>query len=286
MVASPLLDAHALIRSDDLARYPFQPLGPPLEPREREQGHTDTQLLAVLDDAQVERAVLVQRGRLYGYDNRYVCDAAAAHPDRLQYVCQVDALERECERHARDWLARGAVGVRFMEAVRGVDLGWLDGEGAQLVWRVACEQGVPVNVHLFGWNRSAGLAALLRLLSATPPQALVLDSLAGTTVESGPPDYGIDAPLRAVLAFPGAYLKLTGTTLARLATARLSAAALLERLVSEVGVQRLLWGTDILGPGQTYSSVIAQMRAATAALSPAAQARVLHGTAAALYPLR
>lgn len=285
-MASPLLDAHALIRSDDPARYPFQPQGPPLEPREREQGVTATKLLAALDDAHVERAVLVQRGRLYGYDNRYVCDAAAAHPHRLQYICQVDAAERECDRRASDWIARGAVGIRFMEPVKGVDLGWLDGEGAHRVWRVACEHDVPVSVHLFGWNRSAGLGVLGRMLAAAPPRALVLDNLAGALLESGPPDYGIDAPLRAVLASTGTYLKLTGMSLARLATAKLSAAALVERLVSAVGVERLLWGTDILGPGQTYQSVIAQMREATAALSSAEQTRVLHGTAAALYPLR
>jgi L-fuconolactonase len=282
----PLLDAHALIRSDDPARYPFQPLGPPLEPREREQGVTDTQLLAALDASHIERAVLVQRARLYAYDNRYVGDAAHAHPTRLQFVCQVDAADRDCVQQARDWIARGAVGVRFMEPTKGSDLAWLDGAGARAVWQVTCDEGVPISVHFFPWNRAAGLAILARRLQEMSPRALVLDSLAGTAVESGPPDYGVDDALRAVLGFRETHLKLTAMTLARLATAKLPAEALVTRLAAEVGAARLLWGSDVLGPGQIYGSVVAQIVQATAALSDRERAQVLHGTAAALFPLR
>jgi predicted TIM-barrel fold metal-dependent hydrolase len=173
-----------------------------------------------------------------------------------------------------------------MEPVKGADLTWLDSDGAHQVWQVACAQGVAVSVHFFGWNRAAGLAALARMLQDSRPRALVLDSLAGTAVDSGAPDYGLDAPLRAVLAFPATYLKLTGMTLARLGPAQLSAAALVTRLVAEVGAERLLWGSDVLAPGQRYSSLITQMIEATAELSPGERAQVLHGTAAALYPLR
>jgi L-fuconolactonase len=282
----PLLDAHALVCSDDPARYPFQPLGPPLEAREREQGVTDAQLLEALDVSHIERAVLVQRARLYAYDNRYICDAARLHPRRLQYVCQVDSTERNCAQQARDWVVRGAVGVRFMEPVKGADLTWLDGAGARAVWQIACEQGVPVSVHFFPWNRAAGLAVLARRVKEAPPCALVLDSLAGTAVETGPPDYGMDEPLRAVLGFSQSHLKLTGMTLARLATAKLSAEALVTRLTAEVGAARLLWGSDVLGPGQTYAGVVTQMTQATAQLSGRDRAQVLHDTAAALYRLR
>lgn len=286
MAQLPLLDAHALIRSDDPARYPFQPLGPPLEPREREQGVTEAQLLATLDASHIERAVLVQRARLYAYDNRYIGDAAHAHPTRLQFVCQVDAADRDCVQQARDWIARGAIGVRFMEPTKGSDLAWLDGTGARALWQIACDEGVPISVHFFPWNRTAGLVILARRMKEAPPRALVLDSLAGTAVESGPPDYGMDEALRAVLGFRETHLKLTGMTFARLNTAKLSAEALVTRLAAEVGATRLLWGSDVLAPGQTYDRVVAQIVQATAALSDRERAQVLHGAAAALYPLR
>ena len=286
MTQLPLLDAHALIRSDDPTRYPFQPLGPPLEAREREQGITDAQLLEALDVNHIERAVLVQRARLYAYDNRYICDAARLHATRLQFVCQVDVAERDCAQRVRDWIARGAVGVRFMEPVKGSDLAWLDGAGARAAWQIACEQGVPVSVHFFPWNRAAGLEILARRLKEAPPRALVLDSLAGTALETGPPDYGLDEALRAVLGFAQTHLKFTGMTLARLAAAKLSAEALVARLTAELGAARLLWGSDVLGPGQTYAGVVTQMTAATARLSDSDRAQVLHDTAAGLYFLR
>jgi predicted TIM-barrel fold metal-dependent hydrolase len=282
----PLFDAHALIRSDDPARYPFQPLGPPLEQREREQGVTDAQLLEALDVSRIERAVLVQRARLYAYDNRYICDAAHRHPTRLQYVCQVDPAAGDAAQQARDWITRGAAGVRLMEPMKGADLTWLDGAGARAVWQIACDEGVPVSVHFFPWNRAAGLAVLARRLKEAPPRALVLDSLAGTAVDTGPPDYGMDDALRAVLGFPQTHLKLTGMTLARLATAKLSADALVARLTAEIGAARLLWGSDVLAPGQTHAGVVTQMTQATAQLSERDRGQLLHGTAAALYPLR
>lgn len=283
---SRLLDAHALIRADDAARYPFAPLGPPLELHEREQGTTAAQLLEALDAQGVERAILVQRGRLYGYDNRYVCDSAAAHPRRLQFVCQVDPSDPDCARRTQEWIRRGAAGVRFMEPVKGATLAWLDGAGARNVWRVACEAGVPIGAHFFPWNRAAGLELLARLLSELLPRALVLDGLAGSAVDAGPPDFGIDAPLRTVMAFPCTYLKLTTMTLMRLAAAKLAASALLRRLAELFGTDRLLWGSDVLAPGQRYESAVALCLEASAGLAPRDRERLLHGTAAALYPLR
>jgi len=287
MVSSRLFDAHALIRSADPARYPFQPLGAPLEPHERESGISHEQLLAALDAGGVERALVVQRSRLYGYDNRYVCDAAAASPRRLQSVCQVDARDPQCARQTRDWIGRcGAAGIRFMEPVRGDNLDWLDSPGARQTWYAACDLGVPVSVHFFGWNRRAGLEALSRLLAQVPPRAVVLDALAGSAVEAGPPDYGIDAPLSSVLARSGTYLKLTGMTLQRLAKAGLPAAGLLARLAAMVGAARLLWGTDVVAPGQSYESSVSRILDASSALAPAEREQFLYGTAAALYPLR
>jgi len=283
----PLLDAHALIRSDDPARYPWQPLGPALEPREMEQGLSYRELLAALDSAGVERAILIQRARLYGYDNRYVRDAAASDPRRLQWVCQLNAEDPACAQQAREALgAHGAVGLRFMEPTKGASLAWLDSEGARSLWSEACEQGVPVSVHFFPWNRGPGLAALARLLGARRPRALVLDSFAGSAVETGEPDYGIDASLRALLEHPGTYLKLTQMTLTRLAAAKLSAAGLIRRVVSLCGAARVLWGTDVLSLGQSYESAVGAARDATATLTAAECAQILYGNAASLYPLR
>ena len=287
MAALRLLDAHALIRSDDPARYPFQPLGAALEPREIEHGLNTTQLLEALDRSRVERAVLVQRARLYGFDNRYVCDSAVALPERLACVCQLNARDPQCAQQARELVRKsGAVGLRFMEPVKGDGLDWLDSHGARLVWRVACEEGVPVSLHFFPWNRRAGLEVLRARLTELAPRALVLDSLAGTAVDAGAPDYGTDELLERVMEFAGARVKFTAMILARLVAAKRSAEGLLAHLVQRFGASRVLWGSDVLAPGQSYESAVRLVLEASTGLGTAEREQVLYGTAAALYPTR
>jgi hypothetical protein len=43
-------------------------------------------MLAAMDEAGIERSVLVQASTCYGHDNSYVADAVAAHPDRFAGV--------------------------------------------------------------------------------------------------------------------------------------------------------------------------------------------------------
>jgi len=47
----------------------------------------------MMDEHQVERACLVQRGHVYGYDNSYILDAAHLHPGRLHPVVILDTQD-------------------------------------------------------------------------------------------------------------------------------------------------------------------------------------------------
>ncbi|MGH9016030.1 MAG: amidohydrolase family protein [Acidimicrobiia bacterium] len=77
-----LVDTHVHVISDDASRYPLQPARLP-GAWYREAPVTVEELLALMDDAGVDRAVLVQPMGAYSYDNSYAADAAASHPDRL-----------------------------------------------------------------------------------------------------------------------------------------------------------------------------------------------------------
>jgi len=69
------------------------------------------QLVAALDDEGTAQAIVVQRGHIYGYDNRYVCDSAEAHPGRLSAVVSVDANDPNVLESIDHWVTeRGLEG--------------------------------------------------------------------------------------------------------------------------------------------------------------------------------
>jgi L-fuconolactonase len=86
-----VFDAHAHVISDDLQRYPVTEAA--LEKRATlvREPFSSSRLLQEMARAGVAGALLVQRGQFYAYDNRYVCDTAAANPGRCWPVCAIDA---------------------------------------------------------------------------------------------------------------------------------------------------------------------------------------------------
>ena len=108
-----IFDSHAHLVSDDFERYPPAPLSGTLD-RPLDDPMTAEKLVRLMDAQGVGRAVAVQRAHVYGYDNRYVCDAADKHPDRLVAVCCIDAATEDAAARARHWLVeRAAAGLRL-----------------------------------------------------------------------------------------------------------------------------------------------------------------------------
>ena len=85
-----IVDTHVHVVSDDLKTYPLNPAGRP-GAWYREAPHTAEQLLALMSVAGVDRAVLVQGVGAYSFDNAYVADSAAKHPEHFASVCCIDA---------------------------------------------------------------------------------------------------------------------------------------------------------------------------------------------------
>ena len=76
-----IVDTHTHVVSSDQSRYPLNPAGLP-GAWYREAPHTTEQLIERMDEAHVERAVLVQGVGAYSYDNRYAADSAERHRAR------------------------------------------------------------------------------------------------------------------------------------------------------------------------------------------------------------
>ena len=126
-----MFDSHAHLISDDTGRYPPDPLSGEVRAGDLDDPMTAERLLREMDSQGVERAAVVQRSHVYGFDNSYVCDAAAAHADRLAAVCAIDGRSPDCGDQVRRWVGRGAAGVRMMEPFKGADAAWFAGETAR-----------------------------------------------------------------------------------------------------------------------------------------------------------
>jgi predicted TIM-barrel fold metal-dependent hydrolase len=178
---------------------------------------------------------------------------------------------------------RGAAGIRFMEPVKGVPLGWLAGPLAEEAWGAAHELNAPVCVHFFRWNRVAGLQALTDILQRYPRQTVVIDHFSNMDVQAGPPDHGFDELLQRMTAFENVFVKFTTVPLGTLNQNNVDAAPIVERVVRAFGAQRVMWGSDITQSKGTYAFMVELGQRATQSLSEDQRARVLGGAALRAY---
>jgi len=278
-----IFDAHAHIVSDDAARYPPNPLSGTVRPGDLDDPVTIERLLDLLDTNGVERALVVQRAHIYGYDNSYVVDAAERHPDRVRALCAIDARDPNASRHIRHWVERGALGIRLTEPYRGADTSWFDGHDALAAWATAAELGISVRMHLYRWNRAACLSAIAAVLERFPKTSVIIDHVSNFAAEEGPPDYGIDAPLRALLRFSNVFLLFSTINLASLAKHDAPASAAIEHLVGVFGADRVMWGSDIGQSKGTYADMVALASSAVATLDADDRRQVIADTGNAVY---
>ena len=86
------IDIHPHVISRDEARYPRAPLGGRQSDWSQERPVSAEEMIGAMDEAGIERSVLVQASTCYGHDNSYVADTVAAHPQRFAGVFSVDVL--------------------------------------------------------------------------------------------------------------------------------------------------------------------------------------------------
>lgn len=234
-------------------------------------------LQGLMDSCGVDKALVVQRSQAYGLDNSMICDVTADFPT-LYPVCAVNAEDPDCGTIARGWALRGAVGFRLMGSPASSATQWLDGSGADGLWRTAADLDLPICIHLFPSNRANGLAALDRLVRANPSVRLVIDHLSNGVGE----DSGLDEALLRVLEGPEVFLKMTTIPLKRLVEEG-RAHAVVADYVAAIGASRLMWGSDVTQSPGEYRELVDWGRQAVSRLSEIDQGQILGGTCARVY---
>jgi L-fuconolactonase len=279
-----IIDTHAHLVTGDTGAYPPSPPSGAFNPDDLDDPMTVERLLGEMDAAGIDKAVLVQRASIYGFDSSYVCDSATRFPNRLVAVCSIDATAADCADSVRHWVSeRGATGIRLMEMVKGMDIGWLDSPLAREAWRAAAGLDVPVCVHFFPWNRVEGLTRLDAIMRDIPGLTVVIDHFAAIKSDAGPPDHGVDALLEAVAAHEGVTIKFTTIPLGRLDEAGIDYRPVVARMKDLFGAERMMWGSDITQSPGSYEQMAVLGRRAVEKMSAAEQEQILGGTARRVY---
>jgi predicted TIM-barrel fold metal-dependent hydrolase len=303
-MAFPLYDTHAHLISDDWEAYPARPLRPGLPVPDR-PGYTVTaeSLIAMMDAHDVQTSCVVQRGHIYGYDNSYIIDSAAAYPGRLLPVVILDALDPATPELFTDMVRNRRVRGFRMAAARPFhwDTAWMNSPAAMKVWQACAELNVPMTLIFFQDHLSYALPALKVIAQMYPDLPILIDHVgttyAASNVEMGwaaaegrrwemapPPDFGITGTVDIFADCPNVYFKLTEINFERLDEVGLTPARMIRRLADSFGAERLVWGSDV---GQsvrwTYPEKVAMARAAADYLTDAETAAFLHDNAARLY---
>jgi predicted TIM-barrel fold metal-dependent hydrolase len=301
---TPLFDAHAHVIADDWEIYPPTSKNAQAPPPAR-TGYTVTvdSLIAMMDEHDVSAACLVQRGRLYGFDNSYIIDSAREHPGRLHPVVILDPQDPATPDRYRAMVRDDHVRGFRMQGERPwlLDPAWMCSDRALEVWQACADLGTPVTLGLFMKQLPYTLPLIKIIARRFPDLPILLDHggmpygmsqyevrLASETGEEvvlpGPPNFGIEETIAIFEDVPNVHFKITEINMERLAAANVRPAHLVRRLVDGFGPDRVVWGSDV---GQStlwdYTEKTAMARSAADFLTPDEARRFLHDNAARVY---
>jgi predicted TIM-barrel fold metal-dependent hydrolase len=297
-----LFDSHAHLISPDRQAYPPSLLRGATAFAQMDYSVTAEWLLEQMGRHGVAKACAVQRGHLYGYDNRYVIDAAQAHPDRLACVVILDAQDPATPAMLRNMVMdQGVKGLRLAQTrIDAYDTAWMNSPAAMDCWAMAAELGIPVAIIFFRRHLAYGLAALELIAQLHPDLPIIVDH-SGTPYNAanyevgwyrdhglsnalpGPPDFGIDDTVARLAPYRNVHVKITEITFDRLADGGVEPSRFVRRLADTFGANRLMWGSDVGQSDAPYSQKAAMAQAAAAELSAQERGDFLFGTADRLY---
>jgi len=278
---SAVIDVHPHVIADDAMRYPLDPLGGAQSDWSRERPVGFERMIAAMDEAGVFKSALVQAATCYGYDNSYLADAVAAHPERFAGVFSVDVFRPDARERIAYWMKKGLSGLRIFIAGHTMASkdARLDDPRARPAWDLASELGITVSVQL----RAAGIPQLEAVIERFPRVRILLDHMARPAIEDGPP-YAQAQSLFALARHPNLFLKLTTHNLRESRKGRATPESFFARVVAEFGAPRIAWGSNYPASEGTLAGLLADARAALAALSQPDRDWIFSRTAQSLYP--
>ncbi len=236
-------------------------------------------LIELMDEAGIERTVLVQSSSTYGYDNSYAAGGPVAYPHRFAWVGSVDVLAHDAADRLAYWtLERGMSGLRIPTTARSDETSWVADPVTFPVWWKARELGIPVAVLNVG---EAGLLKLEGLLQRFAGLTLILDHLISPPLSRNPREELVEA-FFGLAKYPTVHVLLTGVEFAAENSAVLD--RYLDRAIEAYGTKRLVWGSNFPTSPGPPKELLQAARDRLSFLPAPDLDRVFFQNARALYP--
>ena len=203
---------------------------------------TGDQMVAAMDEAGVDGAILVSPFSMYRYDASYALEVYAAHPGRFRLVKPVDPTDPAVVDTIADWAStEGTVGIRiFLRDNASTDPA---DPAINRVLATAAQHSLPVNMACTGRLEQAG-----QLAARNPNTRMVIDHLGLPQPQEPPPpaEPFADLPkLLALAAHDNVAVKVSGAcTLSREPFPYQDIWDPLGRVFDAFGFDRCMWGTD------------------------------------------
>lgn len=238
-------------------------------------------MIAAQEEAGIQKAALVQASTCYGYDNSYVAEAVAAHPERFTGVFSCNILEPAATVAMAHWMSKGLTGLRLFTTGSTMpgQQDWLDNEKTFPAWRLAEERGLPVCLQM----TAKGIPQLVNVLKRFPRLRVILDHLARPVQEDGPPYKDADS-LWGLAKFPGVFLKITERNLIGACTGKSTPESFFGKAVGEFGSPRIAWGSNYPASERPLAELVKLALDTLAFLPLRDREWIFEGTAKTLYP--
>src|SRR5712691_6185860 len=201
-----LIDSHCHVIATDTKRYPLAPLFGKQSDWSAEHPLDYPDMVKTASEAGVDKSILVQASSAYAFDNSYVADSVAAHPERFTGVFSIDVVAPDAVAKMKHWMGKRLTGMRIFTSgsTHAEQETFFADAAAYPAWQYASDNGISVCMQM----RMKGLALLETVLKRFPQARVIIDHFARAEAADGPP-FAAAAPLFALARYPNVYLKLT-----------------------------------------------------------------------------
>jgi L-fuconolactonase len=276
-----LIDTHCHVIATDTKRYPLKPIFGKQSDWSAEHPLDHPDMVKADIAAGVDKAVLVQAASAYEFDNSYVADSVAAHPERFTGVFTIDMIAPDAVATMKHWMGKGLTGMRVFTSgtSHAEQETFFADEAAVPAWQYASDQDLPVCMQM----RIKGVPLLEAVLKRFPKVRVIIDHFARAEAADGPP-FASATPLWALAKYPNVYLKLTHRPIEASEKGKSTPQAFLGKAVSEFGANRIIWGSNFPAADPPLPELITMARNALSFLPQGEQDWIFTKTAQTLYP--